>query len=224
MSDRSIVEALLVKSLRESPRRPGRYLLELSDGRDLLVGVAILSDTGATRVGASLTVEQVARLEDESVIIGLMDRAMDALARSRRTRSELEMRLRRREATPAQIRVALDRLEASGVLSDEAVAHAEAASRLRKGEAPARVRQQLRKKGVAAQRVSEAVTSALDEARQEGFDEAGACRAVAEKRARSLSTLEPAVAERRLMAYLLRRGYSGSIVRRVARDVLRRTE
>jgi len=219
-----IVEALRIKSLRESPRRPGRYLLELSDGQAFVVGVAVLADVGATRIGAELTADAVERLREESVITELMDRAVDALARSRRTRSELEVRLRRREATPLQIRTALDRLEASGVLSDEAVARAEAASRLRRGDAPARVRQQLRKKGVAAPRVTAAVAEALEEAREAGFDELASCRAIAEKRVRSLASLEPAVAERRLVAFLLRRGYAGSLVRRVAREVLRRTE
>ncbi len=188
------------------------------------MGVAVLADVGATRIGAELTPDAVARLAEESVIAGLMDRAVDALARSRRTRTELESRLRRREATPEQIRIALDRLEASGILSDEAVARAEAASRFRRGEAPARVRQQLRKKGVAAPRVAAAVAEALEEAREGGFDEQAACRAVAEKRMRSLMSLEPAVAERRLVAFLLRRGYAGSLVRHVARDVLRRPE
>jgi regulatory protein len=125
--------------------------------------------------------------------------------------------LRRREATAAQIREALDRLEANGLLSDEAVASAEAASRLRRGVAPARVKQQLRRKGVAGSVVSEAVADAM---REDGFDEEAACRAVAEKRARTLASEDPVAAQRKLLAFLMRRGYAGSVARRVARDVL----
>lgn len=209
-----------IQGLRESPRRPGRYVLQLGDGRTFVVGVAVLSDTGATKVGVELSEEQVARLAEESTITDLMDRALDALARSRRTRRELELRLLKREATPAQVRTALDRLEASGVLSDETVARAEAGARLRRGDAPARVRQQLRRKGVDQRTVTEAVSEALEEASADGFDEVAACRTVAEKRARSLRAVAPDVAERRLLGFLLRRGYAGGLARRIAREVL----
>jgi regulatory protein len=210
-------EPLQLKELRESPRRPGRYLLSLSDGRQLVVGVSVLADTGATRAGLPLAPAVLDRLLHEHVITDLADRAVDYLARGRRTRRELELRLRKREATPAQIREALDRLEQSGILSDEHVAQAEASARLRKGEAPARVKQQLRRKGVAGPTVSEAVADAM---REDGFDEEAACRAVAVKRARSLTADDPVAAQRKLLGFLLRRGYGGSIARRIAKEVL----
>ncbi len=203
-----------VKSLRESPRRPGRYLLSLSDGRELLVSVQVLSDTGATREGVELSDQALERLAEEHTITDLADRALDYLARGRRTRRELELRLRKREATPAQIAAALDRLEQSGVLSDEAVAQAEASARLRRGEAPARVRQQLRKKGVAGKAANEALTNAIED---DGFDERAACLEAARKRARTLRNDEPDAARRKLLGFLLRRGYSGG----VARDAVR---
>ena len=210
-------ESLLLKELRESPRRPGRYLLSLSDGRQLVVGIGVLAETGLTRAGMLIEPAVLDRLLHEHVITDLADRAMDYLARGRRTRRELEVRLRKRDATPAQIREALDRLEQSGVLSDEQVAQAEASARLRKGEAPARVKQQLRRKGVAGPTVSEAVADAMLE---DGFDEEAACRAVAVKRARSLTAEDPAAAQRKLLGFLLRRGYGGTIARRIAKEVL----
>lgn len=209
--------ALHLKEIRESPRRPGRYLLSLSDGRQLVVTLAVVADTGATRPGIALSDGMLSRLLHEHTITELADRALDALARGRRTRRELELRLRKRDATAAQIAEALDRLEVAGLLSDDLVAHAEAASRLRRGEAPARVRQQLRRKGVAGAVVAEAVADAI---KDDGFDEAAACRAVAEKRARTLRTDEPAAAQRKLLGFLLRRGYAGGIARQVVREVL----
>jgi regulatory protein len=206
-----------IKEIRESPRRPGRYLLSLSDGRQLVVGIAVLGETGATSVGRELSASAVARLLEEHTITDLSDRALDYLARGRRTRRELETRLRRREATPAQIRVALDRLETAGVLSDESVAQAEAAARLRRGEAPARVKQQLRKKGVTGAVVNEAVADAM---RDDGFDERAACLAVATKRARTLGGTDPVAASRKLFGFLLRRGYNGGIARSVVKEVL----
>lgn len=209
--------SLTVKDLRESPRRPGRYLLSLGDGQQLLVGVAVLADTGATRPGAVITPSSLEQLRHEHVITELADRALDALARGRRTRRELELRLRKREATPSQIHEALDRLEHGGLLSDEAVAQAEAAARLRRGEAPTRVKQQLRRKGVSAALVNEAVADAM---REDGFDEEAACRGAAEKRARTLKTDDPVAAQRKLLGFLLRRGYAGSLAQRVARELL----
>lgn len=208
---------LTLKELRESPRRPGRVLLSLSDGQQLIVGIGALADVGTTRAGASVSAEQLARLQHEHAVTALADRALDALARGRRTRRELEVRLRKREGAPEQIREALDRLEAAGLLSDEAVAQAEAASRLRRGEAPARVRQQLRRKGVSAPLATEAITEAV---RDESFDETAACRAVAAKRVRTLRSDDHATVYRKLLGFLLRRGYSGTIARAVSREVL----
>lgn len=210
-----------VKELRESPRRPGRYLLSLSDGQQLVVGVSVIADTGATRAGVVVTPAMLDKLLHEHTITELADRAVDYLARGRRTRRELDVRLRKREATPAQIREALDRLESTGILSDESVAQAEAASRLRRGEAPARVKQQLRRKGVAGDTATEAVAGAMAD---DEFDEEAACRTVAEKRARSLTSDDPVAAERKLLGFLLRRGYGSGIARRVARSVLRGVE
>lgn len=209
--------SLSIKDLRESPRRPGRYLLSLDNGQQFVVGIGVLADTGATRVGAVLSSDLLARLRHEHVVTELADRALDMLARGRRTRRELELRLRKREATPVQIREALDRLEQAALLSDEAVASAEAASRLRRGEAPARVKQQLRRKGVSGAIVADAVADAM---RDDGFDEAAACRAVAEKKLRTLRAVEPAAAHRKLLGFLLRRGYGTGIARRVARELL----
>ena len=206
-----------VKTVLESSRRPGRFVLTLTDGRMFTVAIAALSDTGATRAGVELTADSVAYLSRESVITDLSDRAVNALARGRKTRRELELRLRRLQPDRTLIAEALDRLSASGILSDEDVAHAEAAARLRRGEAPARVRQVLRRKGVEGAMVNEAVSAAI---REDGFDEFASCRALAEKRVRALGVKEPTVLRRRLVAFLQRRGFGGSVIGRVLREVL----
>jgi regulatory protein len=58
----------------------------------------------------------------------------------------------------------------------------------------------------------------------DGFDEMAACRAVAEKRARTLAGDEPVAAARKLLGFLLRRGYSGTVARRVVAEVLARLQ
>ena len=199
-----------VQRLRESPRRPGRYVVTLTDGREFVVGVAALSDVGATSVGVTLTAGALELLAHESRLISLVDRALATLARGRRTRRELEIRLRRLESAPGLVEQALDRLVASGVLSDVDVARAEASARLRRGEAPLRVRRALQQKGISGTTAAEAVSAAVTE---DGFDELTSCAAAAAKRQRALSTLPPNVARRRLVGFLQRRGYSGTAIR-----------
>lgn len=211
-----------VKNVLESSRKPGRFVVALTDGRTFTVAIGALSETGATRAGVELDANAVAYLGRESAITDLGDRAVNALARGRKTRRELEIRLRRLQPDAALIAEALDRLTAIGVLSDADVALAEAAARLRRGEAPAKVRQVLRRKGVEGRLVNDAVTAAVSE---DGFDELAACRTLAEKRVRTLGTKEPAVMKRRLVAFLQRRGFGGSVIGHVLRDVLgRQTE
>lgn len=190
----------------------------LSTGQKCVVGVDALSDCGATRVGAVLDAPRLERLLQASTITALIDRALNSLARGRRTRRELELRLRRVEPDSRLVTAALDRLEASGVLSDRDVARAEAEARLRRGEAPARIRQTLRRKGVDARGTDRAIADAIE---QDGFDEVAACRAQATKRWRSLKLLEGAVARRRLTGFLQRRGFSGTVIRTILSEMER---
>ncbi len=201
-----------VTALRESPRAPGRYAVTLNDGRSFIVGVAALADTGATRIGAQLDLVAVERLTREATVSDLVARAVDLLARGRKTKRELELRLRRREPDRSLVALAIERLESAGLIVDTEVAAAEAASRLRRGVAPARVRQTLRSKGIGGRDADQAIANAVAE---EGFDEIAACRAAAEKRMRSLQSLDPVVARRRLLGFLQRRGFGGAALRSV---------
>ena len=160
---------------------------------------------------------------EASALTALVDRALNYLALGRRTRRELELRLRRvsiGKVAPERrlIAMALDRLESRGVLSDSDVARAEASARLRRGEAPARVRQQLRRKGIDARGAESALAEAIH---ADGFDEEAACFKQAQKRWLSLSSLEPQIAKRRLAGFLLRRGFASGIVHGAVKRVMR---
>ena len=207
--------AITVTDIVEHPRRPGRYLLTLSDERSFTLSVSLLADLGATRKGLALSAEAIAKLEAEAGILRVMDRALASIGRARRTRRELEQRLRRTKpgVEPPSVPViasALDRLVEAGILSDEHVARAEASSRLRRGDAPRRVAMILQQKGIARGDAAEAVARAVSE---DSVDEDAQCALVADKRMRSLQKLEPPVAKRRLMAFLMRRGYSSISIR-----------
>ena len=207
-----------VRELRESPRSPGRVHVLLSNGQKCVVGIDTLAESGATRVGAVLDVATLKRFLHAAAVVALVDRALNSLARGRRTRRELETRLRRFQPDVTLIAEALDRLETNGVLSDAEVARAEAATRLRRGEAPSRIRQTLRRKGVDARGTDLAIADAIA---MDGFDELAACRAQAAKRWRSLASLERVVGRRRLMGFLQRRGFSGHVVRTVLTELER---
>jgi len=206
---------ITISEIVEHPRRPGRYLLTLSDERTFTLSVSLLADLGATRKGIVLTSELIAQLEAEAGILRVMDRALASIGRARRTRRELEQRLQRTKpgieppSVPV-IAIALDRLVESGILSDEHIARAEASSRLRRGDAPRRVAMILQQKGIARGDAAEAVARAVSE---DSIDEDAQCALVADKRMRSLQQLEPPVAKRRLMAFLMRRGYGSSSIR-----------
>lgn len=209
---------MLVREVAEHPRRPGRYRVTLEGGQRFLVSVAGVAEAGATRAGVRLEPAQVARLEREAAITDIADRALASLARQRRSRRQLELAARRRGADPSLVAVALDRLAASGALDDRLLAEAEAAARVRRGDAPARVRQRLRRKGVAAPLVDEALRQAVQD---EGFDERQGCEAVARKRWPALRAHPPEVRRRRLAGFLLRRGFSGGVVQGVLRQLER---
>ncbi len=70
-------------------------------------------------------------------------------------------------------------------------------------------------RGVAERAVRRAVVA-------EGIAPEAEARAVAVKRARQLADLPAAVRERRLMAFLARRGYPRAAARRLVEEVLRR--
>lgn len=210
-----VAAIVTITEIVEHPRRPGRYLLTLSDERAFTLSVSLLADLGATRKGIALSPEIISRLEGEAAILRVMDRALASIGRARRTRRELEQRLRRTKPgvePPAAnvIAVALDRLTESGILSDENVARAEASSRLRRGDAPRRVAMILQQKGIARSDAAEAVARAVTE---DSIDEDAQCEQVADRRMRSLQKLEPVVAKRRLMAFLMRRGYGSNSIR-----------
>ena len=98
----------------------------------------------------------------------------------------------------------------SGFLDDEAYARSYARAKMAGGNTSRRrIAMELARRGVARDVVDRVVCEAVDD---EGFDERGALEAAAKRRVRSLAKLEPEVARRRLMGFLLRRGFEGEAV------------
>lgn len=207
----------IVERVAEHPRKPGRYKVRLVDGRQWLVDADAVTAAAAFCEGVELGEAAVLRLEDSHRFVACFDRALGLIARARRTRREVEQRLRRVEPEQRFIERAVLRLEELGLLNDEDVARAEAASRYRRGEGAGRIRQSLMKKGVVSAVIDAAVR---DVAQEEQVDDAALCRAAAEKRMRALASQPPDVQRRRLTGFLLRRGFPGPIVGDVVRALI----
>lgn len=139
-----------------------------------------------------------------------LKKAVDLLSRRGYATSELRKRLER-QGPPEAAASAVARLEAAGFLDDGAWAASYVDGPRGRERSRAMLRRDLRSKGVE----DEVAASALAE-----HDDRAAALETARKRVRSLMRLEPEVRARRLRDYLLRRGFSGSVVRATLEVVL----
>jgi regulatory protein len=140
---------------------------------------------------------------------------LDALTGQARSRQELRDRLAKRQVPDELAERLLDRFGEVGLVDDEAFARSWVESRRRsRGLARRALAQELRRKGVD----DETVATALDDVDPD--QEEQAARLLVQKKARSMPGLDPAVATRRLVGLLARKGYSPGLAYRIVRDEL----
>lgn len=123
--------------------------------------------------------------------------------------------MRRRGAPPEVAAAVTADLAARGYLDDAAFARHWVTTRAARGYGAARLRAELRGRGVAPALI-DAALSALDRADQ--LEEA---RRLARRRLAGLTRVAPAKAAARLRDHLLRRGFPGGVVTEVVRESLR---
>lgn len=145
--------------------------------------------------------------------------ALAALTRHDASEAELRAKLLARGLDEDATEAELDRLRSAGLVDDAALADRLVRSlRERKGLGDGALRPALK-----ARRLPPSVIEAALAANAEDEEVAGdRLQDVADDRARRLTSLPQDVAERRLTAYLLRRGYGGSSVRDAVRAALER--
>ncbi|MCK9895718.1 recombination regulator RecX [Frankia sp. AgB32] len=137
------------------------------------------------------------------------------LAARARSRAELAVTLRRRGVSEDVAETVLDRLTAVGLVDDDAFAAAYVSSaRERRGLGRQALAAELRRRGVEPD-VVDAATGVIDEA-----DEAEVARDLVRRRLVSMDRLPEQARVRRLVAMLMRRGYSGELAARVVREQL----
>ena len=136
--------------------------------------------------------------------------SMYALTRKGLSSSEMADLLRSRDLEAGDVAFEVTRLEQVGLLNDSELA-ATLVMRLRerKGLGRSAITSELRRRKLDPSAIEEALADAYD---ADGDDELTRARAIALKRAPQLRSLDAETARRRLGAFLMRKGYSGSIV------------
>jgi regulatory protein len=208
-----------VTAIRELPRRAGRYTIDVGGVPVGPVSAEVIGSLGI-RLGA--TVDEAALLALAAGVrrLACYDQAVAALARRSRASEELRRWLRQREHAAEDIDDALGRLQSLGMLDDEAFARGFVHSRaVGRGFGTRRIAAELARRGAAAR----IIDGVLAEHREgEDGDEGAALEAAAQRRLRALGKLEPEVARRRLLGWLVRRGFgvgeAGRVVARLMPD------
>ena len=201
--------------LAPDPRQPDYRLVEVDRGRFASLPDDAVRPLGLT-VGMELGPAMLDRLRGLADIEAAQRAALRALAGRAHARRDLERRLVRKQHPPAAVDAALERLAARGLLDDRRFAERYAALRAVRGRGPARLVRDLLAQGVDRRTAEEAVRRALDE---EGIDPGLEARAVAVKRAGQLGGLPVPVRKRRLLAFLVRRGYPGPEVKDLVEEL-----
>ncbi|WP_235561182.1 regulatory protein RecX [Bacillus sp. FJAT-28004] len=151
------------------------------------------------------------RMEDERYRAYVM--AIAYLGARPRTRKQIEQYLNRKFFESDNIQYALDRLEREHIVDDEQYARQFAVSRLKNSLKGRRfIKQELQQRGVSKIAAEEAIGS-LDQK-----VELASAKKAAEKKWRSLKG-ETFERKRKLMGYLMRRGFPGDIVKEVIKSI-----
>jgi len=133
--------------------------------------------------------------------------SINALARKGMSSAEMTTLLENREIEPDEVAAEVERLEGAGLLDDRALAHDLVSTlRDRKGLGKSAITAELRRRQVDQAAIDEALEGV------DVDDELERATEVAIKRAGQLSSYDRTTAERRLSAFLQRRGYSGTVV------------
>ncbi len=141
--------------------------------------------------------------------------SMYALTRKGLSSAEMTDLLRSRDLEAGDVAFEVTRLEQVGLLNDsELAATLVMQLRERKGLGRSAITSELRRRKLDPSAIEEALSAVYnsDAYGSDGDDELTRARAIALKRAPQLRSLDAETARRRLGAFLMRKGYSGSVV------------
>jgi regulatory protein len=141
--------------------------------------------------------------------------SIQALTRRGMSRWELGKALLARDLDEETVEFELDRLEGVGLIDDSALAETLVRTQHeRKGLGRSALTAELRRRHIDQEQIDEALAQVGDD------DEQSRATELAVKRAPQLRSLDSETAKRRLSGFLMRKGYSGSVVRAAVDEAL----
>lgn len=210
----SLIEVPLgvIRAITGSPRVAGRFDI-LIDGNP----VARLSIEGieklGLRVGRAVDEGLAAAIAEEATVSRAYDRAMMMLAARGRASGELRRLLVKKGESVPVVSAVIERLLATGFLDDDAFARQYTRAKAASGAASRRrIEQELLRRGIDR---TAAVTAIAETFAEEHVDEAATIERVAEKKLRTLASVDDLTRRRRLYGFLARRGFDVDAINRV---------
>ena len=191
-----------IEEVKRSERRKGRFLVKLEDGDILRVTEEELLRFGL-RAGMELDEEQLAALRVSARASSAKAQAANIIGSRALSKHDLEKRRMKTGADAADAKAAADWLEDIGAVDDASYAAALARHYGERGYGPARVREELRRRGVPRE--------LWDAALEELPDSGEVLDALIQKRCKG--DLSDPKERKRTCDALLRRGFSWGEVR-----------
>jgi len=206
-----------VTAITASARHQGRFEVLVSG-----TSIATLSldaiERLRLRTGAVWTTAIASAAASEEAALHTFDRAANMLAARPRAARDLERQLLRKGEPAVHVAAAIARLATLGAVDDARFARQFIRSKLAgAGLSRRRLQSELWRRGVAREVIDAAIAEVMVE---DEVDESAQITEVAAKKLRTLRSLDPATARRRLYAFLARRGYESAAIRRVMDSLL----
>jgi len=208
----------VTKIIRKKSRQP-LYSVSVDGAKAFELNADVLGKLGL-RVGDELTEKDIERIMVEEARFRAQRLAVNYLSYRPRSSREVARHLTRKGYGKELARAVAQNLEKAGLINDAEFAAMFVRDRIkRRPMGRAMLRRALQEKGIAPQVVEQVLNRALsDETQQE------AARELASKRLRlhqsSFAKLDAAHKKKRLLEYLLRRGFSNDIAIKTVRAVL----
>jgi regulatory protein len=198
----------LITAFEPMARRKDRYVVQVDDKSFATVSLDVIQRLGL-HIGEPLLEGTGAQLLDEAAALAAYDRALRMLAARGRSGRDMERRLVQKGEQRQHAAQAVEKLRSLGLIDDASFARTRARSKLTSGRGTRRVEMDLQQQGVERETARVAVKEVIEQARE-----------AAQKKARSMTKLEPAVRHRRLYAFMARRGFAPDEIRKAVESAL----
>lgn len=194
-----------ITSLEYQKKNPSRVSVYLDDR--FAFGLPAIVAARLAR-GQFLSDPEIEALQEEGLAETAYDKVLNYLSYRPRSRAEVEVYLQNREVPESQILAIVERLEKVGLLDDEAFAQFWVENRERfRPKGLRALRYELRTKGLSDAVIERALTS---------VDTAESAYRSARKKSRQLGHLDQQMFHRKIVEYLVRRGFEYEVAREAA--------